>query len=137
MSFADNNMGDMITYEGEEMYEKKKGEQLFAMDRFDPDSELETEKGKTILPDIIKTKGEKAPQEETPKVSEVKKKRRKKSKKGPKQGDEAEGFTVLGDPTDSQKKKVARVLPHWLAHPDIMQVRSYLQIQESCLIHFR
>ena len=51
-----------------------------------------------------------------------KKKRRKKSKKGTKQRDEAEGFTVLGDPTDSQKKKVARVLPHWLAHPDIMQV---------------
>ena len=127
MLFADINMGDTITYEGEEMYEKKKDEQLFSMDRFDPDSELGTEKGKAILPDNIKTKGEKVPQEETPKVSEVKKKRRKKSKKGSKHGDEAEGFTVLGDPTDSQKKKVARVLPQWLAQPDIMQVHSYLQ----------
>ena len=115
-------MGDTIIYEGEEMYEKKKDEQLFAMDRFDPDSELGTEKGKTILPVNIKTKGEIVPPEETPKVSEVKKKRRKKSKKGSKHGDEAEGFTVLGDPTDSQKKKVARVLPQWLAQPDIMQV---------------
>jgi len=115
-------MGDMIIYEGEEMYEKKKDEQLFAMDRFDPDSELTTEKGKTILPVNVKTKGEKATQDEKPKAKEVKKKRRKKSKKGSKHGDEAEGFTVLGDPTDSQKKKVARVLPQWLAQPDIMQV---------------
>ena len=110
----------MITYEGEEMYEKRKDEELFAMDRFDPDSDLGTEKGKTILP--VKVKGEKVPQDEKPKVGEVKKKRRKKSKKGSKHGDEAEGFTVLGDPTDPQKKKVARVLPQWLAQPDIMQV---------------
>ena len=115
-------MGDMIIYEGEEMYEKKKDEQLFAMDRFDPDSELGTEKGKTILPVNVKTKTENATQDEKPKAKEVKKKRRKKSKKGSKHGDEAEGFTVLGDPTDSQKKKVARVLPQWLAQPDIMQV---------------
>ena len=114
-------MEDTIAYEGEEMYEKKKDEQLFAMDRFDPDSELGNEKGKTILPDKVIIKGEKAPSEEKPKVGEVKKKRRKK-KKGLKQGDETEGFTVLGDPTDSQKKKVARVLPQWLAQPDIMQV---------------
>merc|ERR1712192_269592 len=100
---------------------KKKDEQLFAMDRFDPDSELGNEKGNTILPDKVIIKGEKALSEEKPKVGEVKKKRRKK-KKGLKQGDEAEGFTVLGDPTDSQKKKVARVLPQWLAQPDIMQV---------------
>lgn len=120
VSFADGNMEDMITYEGEEMYEKRKDEQLFAMDRFDPDSEVAAEKGKTVFP--VKVKGSKVPQDEKPKDGEVKKRRRKKSKKGSKHGDEAEGFTVLGDPTDSQKKKVARVLPQWLAQPDIMQV---------------
>lgn len=114
-------MEDRIIYEGEEMYEKRKDEQLFTMDRFDPDSEPGTEKGKNILPG--KVKGEIVPQDEKPTVAIVKKKRRKKSKKGSKHGDEAEGFTVLGDPTDSQKKKVARVLPQWLAQPDIMQVR--------------
>ena len=133
LSLLQKNMEDMITYEGEEMYEKSKDEQLFAMDRFDPDSELGTEKEKTILP--VKVKGEKVPQNEKPKVSEVKKKRRKKSKKGSKHGVEAEGFTVLGDPTDSQKKKVARVLPQWLAQPDIMQVHLFplyvLQDRES------
>ena len=113
-------MEGMITYEGEEMYEKRKDEQLFAMDRFDPDSEMGTEKGKTVLP--LKVEGLKLPQDEKSKDGEVKKKRRKKSKKGSKHGDQAEGFTVLGDPTDSQKKKVARVLPQWLAQPDIMQV---------------
>ena len=117
-------MGDGVVYEGEEMYEKK--EELFTMDRFDPDSELENLKEKPNLPKkntgnetkVVSAEdiGDKA------KDPGVRKKRRKKSKKGSKPSDEAEGFTVLGDPTDSQKKKVARVLPHWLAHPDIMQV---------------
>ena len=117
-------MGDGVIYEGEEMYEKK--EELFTMDRFDPDSELENLKEKPNLPNkntgnetkVVSAEdiGDKA------KDPGVRKKRRKKSKKGSKPSDEAEGFTVLGDPTDSQKKKVARVLPHWLAHPDIMQV---------------
>jgi len=117
-------MGDGVIYEGEEMYEKK--EELFTMDRFDPDSELENAKEK---PNLSKknigneTKAASAEDnDDKAKDPGGRKKRRKKSKKGTKQSDEAEGFTVLGDPTDSQKKKVARVLPHWLAHPDIMQV---------------
>ena len=117
-------MGDGVIYEGEEMYEKK--EELFTMDRFDPDSELENVKEKPNLPKKnIGNETKAASAEDTDdKVKDPggRKKRRKKSKKGSKQSDEAEGFTVLGDPTDSQKKKVARVLPHWLAHPDIMQV---------------
>ena len=117
-------MGDGVIYEGEEMYEKK--EELFTMDRFDPDSELENVKEQPNLSKKnirIEAKAEAAEDiDDKAKDPGGKKKRRKKSKKGTKQSDEAEGFTVLGDPTDSQKKKVARVLPHWLAHPDIMQV---------------
>lgn len=121
-------MGDTVTYEGEEMYQEKKDDQLFAMDRFDPDSEFGAE---TILPDNTKSETEKASQSEgceKPQVNEVKRKRRNKPKKGAKPSVEAEGFTVLGDPTDSQKKKVARVLPQWLAQPDIMQVLLFFSI---------
>ena len=121
-------MGDTVTYEGEEMYQEKKDDQLFAMDRFDPDSEFGAE---TILPDNTKSETEKASQSEgceKPQVNEVKRKRRNKPKKAAKPSVEAEGFTVLGDPTDSQKKKVARVLPQWLAQPDIMQVLLFFSI---------
>ena len=50
------------------------------------------------------------------------KKKRKKNKKKKATTAEADGFTVLGDNTDSKKKQVKRVLPYWLSHPDIVDV---------------
>jgi len=51
------------------------------------------------------------------------KKKKKKNKKKQQQDDvNIEGFTVLGDSTDKTAKKVSRVLPYWLSHPDIVTV---------------
>ena len=118
-----------IEYEGEELYEKEK-EDLFQMDRFDPEDEAgqDTTAKETLLDDINKKLKKKRKIDDTKENEPVEvkeqpeKKKRKRAKKNRKAGQEAEGFTVLGDPTDSQKKKVARVLPQWLANPDILQV---------------
>ena len=53
----------------------------------------------------------------------VKKKKKKgKKKKGGDSGGDFQGFTILGDPTDQKIKKATRVLPLWLANPDILSV---------------
>ena len=55
-------------------------------------------------------------------------KKRKKGRKQPKGGDQdgeygqTSGFTVLGESVDQSKRKVRRVLPQWLAKPDIVSV---------------
>ena len=70
-----------------------------------------------------KRKAEVKPDEDTTKVpSKKKKKNKKKSKKAGGAGGEVEGFTILGDPTDRAVKKVTRVLPYWLANPDVVTV---------------
>jgi ATP-dependent RNA helicase DDX51/DBP6 len=53
------------------------------------------------------------------------KKKRKRKKKGVDADDEdpsATGFTVLGEKMDRSKSKVRRVLPAWLANPDVVSV---------------
>ena len=134
-----------IEYEGEELYEKEK-EDLFKMDRFDPEDEAGQDAAakETLLDDINKKLKKKRKIEDTKENEPVEvkeqpeKKKRKRSKKKRKAGQEAEGFTVLGDPTDSQKKKVARVLPQWLANPDILQVCCTLHcilLTAHCSLH--
>ena len=49
-------------------------------------------------------------------------KKKKKKNKKKQNAEDIEGFTILGDPTDKTTKKVSRVLPHWLSHPDIVTV---------------
>ena len=44
-------------------------------------------------------------------------KKRKKSK-----AKDESGFTVLGEDVDKSRQKVRRVLPHWLANPDVVSV---------------
>ena len=116
-----------VEYEGEDQYAvvEKEKEDLFHMDRFDPDAEEEEGdvEDKVPLKDETNETGEGLKVDGDKTEEEPKKKRRKRSKKKLKGGGEgAEGFTVLGDSTDSQRRKVARVLPNWLANPDIVQV---------------
>jgi len=105
------------------------------MNRFDPDEDtnaneenhlktlnqkIEKRKKKRKLED---TKENEASSKGKESLNEPQKKRSKKNKK--KKVDDSktvEGFTILGDETDSRKKKVTRVLPYWLAHPDIVEV---------------
>lgn len=112
-------------------------EDLFQMNRFDPEQDnleveenhlknlnlkIEKRKKKRKLEDAKENESV-TPLTEKETLSEPLKKKRKKNKK--KKGDEAkvvEGFTILGDETDSRKKKVTRVLPYWLAHPEIVEV---------------
>lgn len=111
-------------------------EDLFQMNRFDPEQDnleieenhltnlnLKIEKKKKRKLDDAKENESISVSKEKEILSEPLKKKRKKNKK--KKGDEAkavEGFTILGDETDSRKKKVTRVLPYWLAHPEIVEV---------------
>jgi len=100
---------------------------LFAMTRFDPGGE-EDKQEDLILDNINKRVKEKrklqgAGGDATDAVAEpVKKKRKKSKKKKGNVGDNIEGFTILGDPTDQKVKKVSRVLPLWLAQPNILTV---------------
>jgi len=112
-------------------------EDLFQMNRFDPEQDnleieenhltnlnlkIEKRKKKRKLEDAKENESISVSKEKET-LSEPLKKKRKKNKK--KKGDEAkavEGFTILGDETDSRKKKVTRVLPYWLANPEIVEV---------------
>ena len=99
---------------------------LFEMQRFDPladevekdDEDLKKEKIllKRKLPETETTDIDK----ENESIDQPSKKKKKKNKKKQQQDDiNIEGFTVLGDSTDKTAKKVSRVLPYWLSHPDI------------------
>ena len=132
-------MGE-IHYEGEELYEKKMEEDLFEMDRFDPAEEGHTEDGEAAILDKLNKKlkdkrkldGKDDKSTESKEEPDMKKRKRSKKKKS---SQEPEGFTVLGDTTDNQKKKVSRVLPQWLAQPDILQV-TILSPLLLLLLHF-
>ena len=107
---------------------------MFEMQRFDPTAEDDDSNiiaNDLKLPSKLKLKRKLAETEGT--SDDVKdqkrdsdgqpaaKKKKKKNKK--KQSDEEiQGFTILGDPTDKSVKKVSRVLPYWLSHPDIVTV---------------
>jgi len=105
-------------------------ESLFEMNRFDPSGE-EAKHEEALLDNINKRIQEKrklqssAGDREYPAEAvsaEPIKKKKKKSKKKKVSSDEISGFTVLGDPTDTIMKKANRVLPLWLAKPDILTV---------------
>jgi len=51
-----------------------------------------------------------------------KRKKRKKKASGEDESGQSSGFTVLGESVDQSKRKVRRVLPQWLAKPDIVSV---------------
>ena len=71
------------------------------------------------------SKGEtKAPEPEA-EVTPKKRKRSKRKKAAKNAGDEpgeSSGFTVLGEKVEQSNRKVRRVLPQWLANPDIVSV---------------
>jgi len=58
----------------------------------------------------------------TDEVRKPGKKRKKKNKQQQNDQQQGTGFTVLGEDMDKGRQKVRRVLPHWLAHPDIVSV---------------
>ena len=102
------------------------GVELFEMTRFDPSGE-QAKQEDALLENINKRIKEKrklqTPEAESEVSSDpVKKKRKKSKKKKGNAGDGIEGFTILGDPTDLTVKKASRVLPLWLAQPDILTV---------------
>ena len=122
---------------------KKVMDSLFDMERFDPSAEDDTkplEKNdkinklklkRKIIPDpsIEESKDEGVGKTDDEPPSKKKKKKNKK-KVDP---TEIEGFTILGDPTDKAAKKVNRVLPYWLANPNIVNVdllSSSLEVSE-------
>ena len=108
---------------------------LFDMERFDPSAEDDTkplEKNnkihhlklkRKIVPDpsasIGEEKDESVSKADVDQPPSKKKKKKNKRKVDP---NDIEGFTILGDPTDKAAKKVQRVLPHWLANPNILNV---------------
>ena len=104
---------------------------LFDMERFDPSAEVDTkplEKNekihklklkRKIAPDLEEEKDENVNQTDVEPPPSKKKKKKNKKKVDPTQ---IEGFTILGDPTDKAAKKVHRVLPYWLANPNILNV---------------
>ena len=100
---------------------------LFEMTRFDPGGQ--EDKQEDIILDNINNKLKEKRKLQTPTDADneavtepVKKKRKKSKKKKNNVGDNIEGFTILGDPTDQKVKKVNRVLPLWLAQPNILSV---------------
>ena len=102
---------------------------LFEMQRFDPSAEDESQQLEAIdLTEKLKLKRKIVTDSSGPKLEETSKtdteplKKKKKKNKKKKDPSQVEGFTILGDPTDKSTKKVNRVLPHWLAHPDIVNV---------------
>jgi len=106
----------------------------FQVERFDPENEGNKENDQEKILNKLKKKlskkrklqaeeEKKQPEEKKEdgqENDEPKKKRRKKGKKG--EGKEETGFTVLGEEKATKKKKVSRVLPYWLANPDIAEV---------------
>jgi len=105
---------------------------LFLMQRFDPsldenDVGKDEENKKDILKNRLKRKHSESVPDETKEGKENQEKdapsKKKKKKNKKKQNtDNIEGFTILGDQTDKTVKKVTRVLPYWLLHPDIVTV---------------
>jgi len=100
---------------------------LFEMTRFDPGGQ--EDKQEDIILNNINNKLKEKRKLQTPTDADnetvtepVKKKRKKSKKKKNNVGDNIEGFTILGDPTDQKVKKVNRVLPLWLAQPNILSV---------------
>ena len=100
---------------------------LFEMTRFDPGGQ--EDKQEDIILNNINNKLKEKRKLQTPTDADneavtepVKKKRKKSKKKKNNVGDNIEGFTILGDPTDQKVKKVSRVLPLWLAQPNILSV---------------
>ena len=85
--------------------------------------EEQSDEKPTEAPEVVKkpkTEGEESEEK-------AGKKKRKKRKKKPDANDDdsdpsATGFTVLGEDLDKKKAKVRRVLPDWLANPDIVSV---------------
>ena len=67
------------------------------------------------------SKAELKPSEEAKGVKKRKKKRKKPASVEDESG-QSSGFTVLGENVDQSKRKVRRVLPQWLANPDIVSV---------------
>ena len=111
---------------------------LFEMQRFDPSAEDDTKKVEKIdhskkLKLKRKIPSDAPGQKEDDGVSksetEPPKKKKKKNKKKI-DPTKIEGFTILGDPTDKSTKKVNRVLPYWLANPDIVKVDLMVTAQE-------
>jgi len=104
-------------------------ESLFEMTRYDPGGE-EDKQEDLILDSINKRVKEKrklqAPSgeagDDNADAEPLKKKKKRNKKKKNNVGDNIEGFTILGDPTDQKVKKVNRVLPLWLAQPNILSV---------------
>jgi len=100
---------------------------LFEMTRFDPGGQGDKQED-VILDNINKRLKEKRKLQTPPSEAnndadaEPVKKKRKKSKKKKSNVGDIEGFTILGDPTDQKVKKVNRVLPLWLAQPNILSV---------------
>ena len=125
-----------------------KMDSLFEMQRFDPTAEADDDKKESDdaqkLPSKLKEKlKRKLPPEEAPASAEnvpdkeiegesapdtkseegkPEAKKKKRNKKKPETEEESSGFTILGDPTNVKLKKVNRVLPYWLSHPDIVTV---------------
>ena len=100
---------------------------MFEMTRFDPGGQ--EDKQEDIILNNINNKLKEKRKLQTPTDADneavtepVKKKRKKSKKKKNNVGDNIEGFTILGDPTDQKVKKVTRVLPLWLAQPNILSV---------------
>ena len=107
-------------------------ESLFDMERFDPSAEAESkpvEKNDKINKLKLKRKivpdpsiGEEKDDSVSKTDAEPPSKKKKKKNKRKVDPTQIEGFTILGDPTDKAAKKVHRVLPYWLANPNILNV---------------
>ena len=67
------------------------------------------------------SKAELKPSKEAKGVKKLKK-RKQKARSGEDESGQSSGFTVLGENVDQSKRKVRRVLPQWLANPDIVSV---------------
>ncbi|XP_023332629.1 ATP-dependent RNA helicase DDX51 [Eurytemora carolleeae] len=107
----------------------------FVVERFDPDEYIRQKDNEEKILKKLKKKlakkrklaeSEGKPEEEKKEdvdAAEPNKKKRKKKEKE-KKGETVvdTGFTVLGEELSTKKKKVSRVLPYWLANPDIAEV---------------
>jgi len=99
---------------------------LFEINRYDPEQD-ESKQENVLLENINKRIKEKRKldnnsNKEISNENEPVKKKRKKNKKKNDKNISADGFTILGEPTDQKIKTVNRVLPLWLAQPNILTV---------------
>ena len=100
---------------------------LFEMQRFDPladeiKNDEEIKKKLLLKRKLPEAETADVKEQENESVDQPSKKKKKKNKKKQQDDTSIEGFTVLGDSTDKTFKKVSRVLPYWLSHPDIVTV---------------